>query len=56
MKGYQIAPFGLRMEPELKTWLAEQAQKNFRSLNAEIIYRLRASREKEGQAARDVGA
>lgn len=47
MKGYQIAPFGLRMQPELKAWLVEQAQRNFRSLNAEIIHRLEQGRTKE---------
>lgn len=50
MKGYQIAPFGVRMEPDLKDWLTDQAQRNFRSLNAEIVYRLRVSRETEGAA------
>ncbi|WP_197419240.1 Arc family DNA-binding protein [Burkholderia sp. BDU5] len=47
MKAYQIAPFGLRMQPELREYLTEQAQKNFRSLNNEIIQRLEASRQKE---------
>lgn len=47
MKGYQIAPFGLRMQPELKAWLAEQARSNFRSLNAEIVHRLEQGRTKE---------
>lgn len=47
MKGYQPIPFGLRMQPELKGWLAEQAQRNFRSLNAEIVMRLEQSRQTE---------
>lgn len=32
-----IAPFGLRMPEELKALLQEQAKKNKRSLNAEIL-------------------
>lgn len=47
MKGYQIMPFSLRVQPSLKEWLTEQAQRNFRSLNAEIIHRLEQSRAKE---------
>lgn len=47
MKGYQITPYGLRMQPELKAWLVEQAQRNFRSLHAEIIFRLEEGRAKE---------
>lgn len=35
-----INPFGLRMPPELKDYLAEEAKRNGRSLNAEILYRL----------------
>ena len=40
-----INPFGLRMPPDLKKWLEEQAKKNFRSLNAEIVIRLQNSKE-----------
>jgi hypothetical protein len=47
MKGYQPIPFGLRMQPALKAWLTEQAQRNFRSLNAEIVHRLEEGRSKE---------
>lgn len=54
MKGYQVTPFGLRMQPELKAWLAEQAQRNRRSLNAEIVHRLEQGRTKEN--APEVGA
>lgn len=38
-----IAPFGLRMPPELKASIEEAAVKNGRSINAEIIARLQAS-------------
>lgn len=41
------------MEPELKEWLTAQAQQNFRSLNAEIVFRLVESRAKQGEAAND---
>ncbi|CAN7309632.1 Arc family DNA-binding protein [Cupriavidus necator] len=53
MKGYQLAPFGVRMEPRLKEWLTERAQQNFRSLNAEIVFRLQSSRDKECEAANE---
>lgn len=36
----QIPPFGLRLPPELKAWLQQQADKNHRSLNGEITKRL----------------
>lgn len=38
-----IAPFGLRMQPELREKLEESAAKNGRSLNAELIARLESS-------------
>lgn len=38
-----IAPFGLRMQPELRARLEESAQKTGRSLNAEIVARLEES-------------
>lgn len=38
-----IAPFGLRMQPELKQQIEEQARANGRSLNAEIVWRLEQS-------------
>lgn len=40
-----IAPFGLRMQAELKEILDRQAKINGRSLNAEIVDRLRKSIE-----------
>lgn len=47
-----IAPFGLRMQPELKQQIEEQARANGRSLNAEIVWRLEQSlaREADGQS------
>lgn len=42
-----IAPFGVRLPPELKQWLGTQAQENRRSLNSELIKRLEESRNRE---------
>ena len=36
MKSRAINPFGLRMPPELKGLVSEEAKKNRRSLNAEL--------------------
>ena len=38
-----IAPFGVRMQPELKERLEKAAQESGRSLNAEIVSRLQSS-------------
>lgn len=38
-----IAPFGLRMQRELKQQIEEQAMASGRSLNAEIVWRLEQS-------------
>lgn len=38
-----IAPFGLRMQPDLKDHVDEAAKANNRSMNAEIIARLEKS-------------
>lgn len=45
----QIPPFGLRLPPEVKDELEKLAEKNRRSLNAEITVRLEENlaREKE---------
>lgn len=43
MKIRDIAPFGIRMSTELKEILQEEAKKNGRSLNSEIIKRLEDS-------------
>lgn len=42
-----INPFGLRMPPELKKEVQDEADKNSRSLNAEIVMRLQKSFEDE---------
>lgn len=44
-----IAPFGVRMQPELKARLEAEAEKAGRSLNAELIARLEQSLEPMGQ-------
>ena len=44
MKGAStIAPFGVRMPPQLKEQLTNQAATNFRSLNSEVVARLEQS-------------
>lgn len=43
-----IAPFGLRLQPDLKAKLEAQAKKIPRSLNAEIAERLENSLAKQG--------
>lgn len=50
-----IAPFGVRLPAELKSWLGLQAQANRRSLNGEMIKRLEESRlrEQEQKNAQD---
>lgn len=45
--GRDIAPFGVRIPTELKEKLQEFADKNGRSLNAEILYRLEQSVNKD---------
>lgn len=42
-----IAPFALRMQPDLKAALEESAQATGRSLNAEIVARLQISLDDE---------
>jgi len=48
-KTADIAPLGVRMPPEIKNALTHAAHVNGRSLNAEIVLRLRESLE-EGRA------
>lgn len=43
----QIAPFGLRMLPELKEQIESAAKASGRSMNAEIVARLQASFESQ---------
>ncbi|MGO7575925.1 Arc family DNA-binding protein [Rhizobium ruizarguesonis] len=40
-----IAPFGLRMQADLKERIKKEAEQNNRSMNAEIVARLEASFE-----------
>jgi hypothetical protein len=42
-KTSDIAPLGVRMQPELKSALVDVARKNGRSLNAEVVLRLEQS-------------
>lgn len=49
MKTRAIQPTGVRIPDELKTWLAEQANKNRRSLNNEIVYRLEESQKQQAE-------
>jgi len=42
-----IPPYGLRMPPDLKEKLQQRADENSRSLNSELVYRLRRSIEQE---------
>lgn len=39
----QIAPFGLRIPPDLKTRIKAEADTNYRSMNAEIVSTLAGS-------------
>lgn len=42
-----IKPLGVRLPEELKQWLKDQAEKNMRSLNSELVMRLQASRDNQ---------
>ena len=44
----EIAPFGVRMPPELKARLQTEAKANGRSLNTEVVARLWASLQDKG--------
>jgi len=39
-------PFGLRMPPEVKKWVADQAERNMRSQNAEVVLALKEKMER----------
>jgi len=45
-----IKPLGVRMPEELKQWLKDQAEKNMRSLNSELVIRLQESRINQEKA------
>jgi hypothetical protein len=48
-----IAPFGLRIPTELKTRIEKAAEKNLRSMNAEMVVRLENSFDAEGMRLKD---
>ena len=48
-----ISPFGLRLQPQLKTRLEDAAEKSGRSLNAEISSRLSDSMSADHKTLRD---
>lgn len=43
----KIAPLGLRLPPDLKEWVAEQAKKERRSVNSWLTLLLERKREAE---------
>jgi hypothetical protein len=47
MQQHSIRPFGLRMDNDLKGWIANRAEENGRSLNSEIIQLLKSERRRE---------
>lgn len=47
MPSSHAVSYPLRIPVSLKAWLTDQAQQNFRSLNAEITKRLEESRRSE---------
>lgn len=44
-----IKPFGLRLPPELKTWVEAEAKRNFSSQNNEIVRAVQFLREHRRQ-------
>jgi hypothetical protein len=42
-------PFGLRLEPELKSWMEVKARENRRSLNGEVAFVLEQYRRSQGK-------
>jgi hypothetical protein len=46
----------LRMPQDLKVWLQHRAIDNLRSLNSEIVHRLKQSREQEQKGEQPQGA
>jgi plasmid stability protein len=47
MNERQRSTYTLRLDDELKSWLAERAKKNDRSMNAEVVSLLRYARSFE---------
>ncbi|HDZ8980387.1 MAG: Arc family DNA-binding protein [Aeromonadaceae bacterium] len=50
MKVSNIAPFGVRMPPDLKKRLEASAKKNSRSLNAEVVFWLQKAMDEQDEA------
>lgn len=48
-----IPLFGLRLPPDLKAWLADQAAANLRSLNCEILKRLEERMARQAGVAKE---
>jgi hypothetical protein len=46
-----IKPFGLRMNPDVKKWIEERANRNGRSLNSEINQILKELKEGAAEKA-----
>lgn len=51
MRTSEIAPFGVRMPPELKDWLKRRAERNRRSANSEILALMEQARTAEKENA-----
>ncbi|RSM31727.1 hypothetical protein C5B78_04515 [Aeromonas salmonicida] len=51
MKVSNIAPFGVRMPPDLKKRLEASAKKNSRSLNAEVVYWLQQAMDEQDESS-----
>lgn len=39
-----LAPFGVRLQPSLRAWIKENAKRNQRSMNNEIVFILEQAR------------
>lgn len=50
-----IAPVGFRLPPDLKAWLKTQADKNLRSMNAELVARLEQQRQRDRRRRQQQG-
>lgn len=48
----QVSPYPVRMNPDLRTWLEQQAAANHRSLNGEITARLEQQRQRDQRRQR----
>ncbi len=55
MKKKQEAPFGLRLSPDLKTWVKDRASREGRSANNLIVHLLSEAREAERQMEKAAG-